>query len=151
VVDGKWIIRNKKAGYDYFLMESFEAGIELRGTEVKSLRLGKVNFQDAYVSIDQNFEAWIYNLHIGVYDFGNIHNHEETRKRKLLLHRKEIIQLLHRQKTEGLNLIPVGLYFKNSKVKAQISLAKGKKNYDKRQAIAEKEMSRKIKQKDYDI
>jgi SsrA-binding protein len=110
----KIIAQNKKAGYDYFLQEKFEAGLELQGTEVKSLRAGKVSIMEAYVSIDKKFEAWLYNMTIPHYEFGNINNHKECRKRKLLLHKKEIIKIEHLIKTQKLTVIPTKIYFKSS-------------------------------------
>jgi SsrA-binding protein len=142
----KIIIKNKKAGFDFFLEERIEAGLCLTGTEVKSLRLGKVNMNDCYVSIDQHFEAWIYNLTIAHYDFGNIHNHPETRKRKLLLHKDQIKKIHYAMKTQGQTLVPTALYFKDSRVKCEIALANGKKNHDKRDSIAKKDVDRQLRQ-----
>ncbi len=134
----KIIARNKRASFDFFIMEKLEAGIELQGTEVKVLRLGKVTFNDAHAQITPEGEIFLYQLTIPQYSFGNLNNHAETRKRKLLLHKDEILKLQHRMKSEHLTLIPLSLYFKNSLVKLELGLAKGKKNYDKRQDLKEK-------------
>lgn len=146
----KIIIKNSKAFYDYQIEETFEAGMVLAGTEVKSLREGKANITEAFVTIDGKFEAWIYNLNIPQYSHGNINNHEEGRKRKLLLKNEEISQIFHKLKTKGLTLIPLKLYFKDSYVKCEIALAKGKKLYDKRQDAAKKDVERKLRQGKYD-
>jgi len=145
----KIINKNKRAGYDYFLEEKFEAGIALKGTEVKVLRLGKVEMQDAHVVIDKG-EAWVYNLVIPHYDFGNINNHEIARKKKLLLNEVEIEQIQHLMKTQHLSLIPTCLYFKKSLVKMEIALAKGKKLHDKREDKAKKDVERKLRRGVYD-
>lgn len=146
----KIIAKNKRASYDYFLEEKTEAGISLQGTEVKSLRNGKVTIAEAHVSIDQKGEVWIYNMKIPHYDFGNIHNHEEARKRKLLLHKEQIVRLQHRAQTGGLTIIPVAIYFKKSFVKVEIALGKGKKMHDKRHEQAKKDVQRKLRQGNYD-
>jgi SsrA-binding protein len=140
----KTIVRNKKAHFDYQIMEKFEAGLVLVGTEVKSLRLGKAKIAESYLSIDRFGEAWIHNLNINQYEFGNINNHAETRKRKVLMHKKEIKQLQVKIKTGGLTLIPLALYFKGPLVKIEVGLAKGKKNYDKREDEKKKEAQRTI-------
>ena len=145
----KIIAKNKRASYDYFLEEKFEAGMELRGTEVKSLRNGKVSISEAYASIDKNMEAFVANITIPHYEFGNIHNHEETRKRKLLLHKSEIEQIAHEMKTQRLTLVVTKIYFKGSRVKLEIALGKGKKQHDKRQDQAKKDVERKLRQRDY--
>ena len=141
----KIIAKNKRASYDYFLLERYEAGIELQGTEVKSIRLGKVALLDSYVVIDDKNEAWIYNLFIAPYTHGNILNHEERRKRKLLLHKREIIKLKNSIRLQGLTLIPTIIYFKRGRIKLEIATAKGKKNYDKRHVEAEKDAAKMIK------
>ena len=145
----KIIAKNKRASFDNFLEEKFEAGIVLKGTEVKVLRLGKVEMQDAHVVIDRG-EAWIYNLVIPHYDFGNINNHEISRKKKLLLNSEEIKQIEHKMKTQQLNLIPTTLYFSKSLVKIEIALAKGKKLHDKREDKAKKDVERKLRRGIYD-
>lgn len=145
----KIIAKNKRAGYDYFLEEKFEAGLSLVGTEVKSLRDGKVSIAEAWVDIDKHGEAWIQNMTIPHYEFGNINNHLETRKRKLLLNKREIEKLLHQVKAQKMSIVPTIIYFKNSLVKIEIALGRGKKAYDKRADSAKKDVERKLKQRDY--
>ena len=142
----KIICKNQRAGYDYFLEEKYECGIALLGTEVKSMRQGKGIINDAYVIIDSGGEAWLQNATIPHYDFGNINNHSETRKRKLLLNREEIHQIEKKMSTKGYTLIPLALYFKDSLVKCEIALAKGKKLFDKRDTAAKKDVERKLRQ-----
>ena len=137
-------INNRKAKFDYEIYETYEAGIVLTGTEIKSIRKGNCNLKDSYVVIRNN-EAYTINMHISHYEEGNIFNHEETRTRKLLLHKKEIIKLNDKIKISGYTLIPIKLYFKNGKAKLLIGLAKGKKNYDKREAIKERDINRNIR------
>ncbi len=139
----KTIASNKKAYHDYFVEESYEAGIELAGTEVKSLRQGRVNLKDAWCSII-NGEIYINGCHISPYEQGNIFNKDPVRVRKLLMHKKEIMKLYGTVKQDGFSLIPISLYFKGSKVKVQVGLCKGKKNYDKRADIASKDAKREI-------
>ncbi len=146
----KIIAKHKRASFDYHLMERFEAGIVLKGTEVKSLRAGKVSLSEAFVEIDSNNEAYILNMNIPHYEFGNVNNHEEGRKRKLLLSKKQILELYHKMKTGGLSLVPTIIYFKDSLVKVEIALAKGKKMHDKRQAEAKKDIEKKLRQGKYD-
>jgi SsrA-binding protein len=146
----KIICKNQRAGYDYFLEEKYECGISLQGTEVKSLRLGKATINEAYVVIDSNGEAWLQNATIPHYDFGNINNHPETRKRKLLLKREEIQQIEKKMSTKGYTIIPMALYFKESLVKCEIALAKGKKLFDKRDTAAKKDVERKLRQGQYE-
>lgn len=141
----KLICNNKKAYHDYFIEEKFEAGMVLTGTEVKSLRLGKANLNDAFAQV-RGGEAFLNNLHISPYDFGNRANHDPDRARKLLLHRKEIIKLFSRIREQGYTLIPLRLYFKEGLVKAELGLAKGKKNYDKREDLKKKDHHREIDQ-----
>ncbi len=135
------ISQNKKAYHEYFIKETFQAGIQLVGTEVKSLRAGKCNLKDSYVSID-NGEAFILNMHISPYEFGNIFNKDPLRKRRLLLNRSEINKLVGAITRDGLTIIPTKIYFKGSLVKIDIALAQGKKLYDKRNDIAKKDMQR---------
>jgi SsrA-binding protein len=123
---------NRQAGHNYFLMDRYEAGIALTGTEVKAAKAGKVQLRDAYASIDKN-EAWLLNAHISEYSHGNRFNHAPTRARKLLLHRREIEKLLGATREKGLSLIPTRLYLSNGRVKCEIALAKGKKLHDKRE------------------
>lgn len=139
----KIINNNKKAYHDYFIDEKFEAGIELFGTEVKSIRAGQVNLKDSYVSVKTG-EAIILGMHISPYEKGNIFNREPTRVRKLLLHKKDINRLFGVIKQTGLTLIPLSLYFKGSLVKVQLGVCRGKKLYDKRADMAKKSAERTI-------
>lgn len=146
----KIIAKNKRAGYDYFLDATYEAGLVLKGTEVKSLRGGKCVMTEAYCTIDENSEVWIHQLKIPPYEFGTYANHEESRKRKLLLNAQEINQLVKNLATKGQTLVPTKIYFKGSKVKLEIATAKGKKLYDKRESSAKKDIERKLRQGKYD-
>ena len=137
----KNITSNRKAFHDYFIEQTIEVGVVLLGTEVKALRNGKANLVDAYASI-KNDEVWMINAHIGVYDHGNINNHEPLRIRKLLLKRSEIRKLDNKIKQKGYSLIPLRIYFSNGKVKVEIGLARGKKAYDKRETIKLKDAKR---------
>lgn len=139
----KTITQNKKAHHDYFVLESYEAGIELCGTEVKSLRAGKVNLKDSWCNIVDG-EIFVNGMHISPYDHGNIFNRDPMRVRKLLMHKKEINKLFGTLQQQGLSLIPISLYFKGSKVKMQVGLCKGKKLYDKRATIADRDAKRNI-------
>lgn len=137
----KTIAQNKKAHHDYFILESYEAGIELCGTEVKSLRAGRVNLKDSWCNIVDG-EIFVNGMHISPYDHGNIFNRDPMRVRKLLMHKREILKLFGTLQQQGLSLIPISLYFKGSKVKMQVGLCKGKKLYDKRATIAERDAKR---------
>lgn len=137
----KTIVDNRKARHEYFVLESFEAGIELYGTEVKSMRAGTVNLKDSYCRVVDG-EMILYGLHISPYAHGNIFNRDPLRPKRLLMHKKEILKLYGQVKQEGLALIPLSLYFKGSRVKVQLGLCKGKKLYDKRATEAEREMKR---------
>ena len=139
----KTIAENRKARHEYFVLESYEAGIEHVGTEVKSIRQGSVNLKDSWCSID-NGELFIRGLHISPYEKGNIFNKDPLRVRKLLMHKKEINKLFGTIKQEGLTLIPLSLYFKDSRVKVQVGLCKGKKLYDKRETAAKRDAMREI-------
>jgi SsrA-binding protein len=139
----KVITVNRQAYHDYFVERTIEAGIALMGTEIKSIREGKVNLRGSY-AIARKGELWLENAHIAVYEHGNRYNHEPTRNRKLLLHRREINQLLSKVETKGLTLIPLKLYLKGGKAKIELGLCRGKKLYDKRDAIAERDMKREI-------
>ncbi|NLE26016.1 MAG: SsrA-binding protein SmpB [Clostridiaceae bacterium] len=139
----KTIVQNRKARHDYFIEETLEAGIELTGTEVKSLRLGKANLQDSYATI-KNGEVFVYGLHISPYDMGNRFNHDPLRVKRLLLHKFEINRLLGLTQRQGLTLIPLSLYFKRGMVKVELAIAKGKKLYDKREDLAKKDALREI-------
>src|SRR5438105_7635768 len=139
----KVITVNRQAYHDYFVERTIEAGIELKGTEIKSIRDGKVNLRGAY-AMARNGELWLENAHIAVYEHGNRYNHEPMRNRKLLLHRREIEQLLGKVATKGLTLIPLKLYLKGGKAKIELGLCRGKKLYDKREAIAERDVKREM-------
>ena len=139
----KTISENRQARHEYFVIDSFEAGIELVGTEVKSIRNGGVNLKDSWCSID-NGELFVKGMHISPYEKGNIFNKDPFRVRRLLMHRKEINSLFGKVKQEGLTLIPLSLYFKDSRVKIQIGLCKGKKLHDKREDIAKRDDKREI-------
>lgn len=134
-------IRNRKAPRDYFIGETFEAGIALTGTEVKSLRAGKAQIQDAFARIE-NGEAFLYNAHISEYDFGNIYNHNPARTRKLLLHKSQILKLKSEAEKNSAAIIPLKMYFSKGFVKVQIAVCKGKKLYDKRESIKKDEAMR---------
>ncbi len=139
----KTITTNKKAFHDYFVEESIEAGIELTGTEVKSIRQGAVNLKDAWCAIEEG-EMYVKGMHISPYEKGNIFNREPLRERRLLLHKREILHLFGLVKQQGLTLIPLSLYFKGSMVKVQLGVCKGKKLYDKRAVAAQKAANRDI-------
>ena len=136
-------ISNRKARHDYLILEALEAGIVLTGTEVKSLRKGNANLQDSYAEL-RSGEVWLEGMHISPYEQGNINNHDPRRKRKLLLQRKQIRKLIGRIKEKGLTLIPLSVYFKGPFVKVELALARGKKSYDKRDAIAKRDAERDI-------
>ena len=138
---GKMIANNKKAYHDYFILENYEAGIALHGTEVKSLRMGKCSIKESFIRIE-NGEMFIYGMHISPYEKGNIFNKDPLRVRKLLLHKNEINKMLGKTKEKGVAIVPLKVYFKGSLVKVEIGLAKGKKLYDKRQDIAKKDQKR---------
>lgn len=146
----KVIAKNKRARFDYSIDETFEAGLVLKGTEVKSIRAGKVTLGESYIALDKNSEAWIHNMTVAHYEFGNINNHDETRKRKLLLNKKEIDRLVHQVKAARQTIVALKIYFKDSKVKLEIALAKGKQQHDKRQDKAKKDVERKLQQRKYD-
>ncbi len=137
-------IVNRKAKYNYQIFDTIEAGIVLTGTEIKSLRLGKANIKDSYVRVKNN-EMYIINMHISSYENGNIFNHDETRERKLLLHKKEIFKFRDKIKLEGYTIVPLKVYLKNGRAKVLIGLAKGKKNYDKREDIKKRDIERNIR------
>lgn len=134
-------IQNKKARFNYFIEKTYEAGIELTGTEIKSIRKGSANFNDAYVSI-KNGEAYVINMYIAKYEEGNRWNHDERRDRKLLLHKSEIKRLGTEIQNAGYTLVPIKLYFKGNYAKVQIGLARGKKLYDKRETIKKRDLER---------
>ncbi len=136
-------ILNRKARYEYFIEQAYEAGIELTGTEIKSIRNGNCNIKDSY-GIVKNHEIYLLNMFVSTYKEGNIFNHEESRTRKLLLHKKEIKKIEECLEQQGLTLIPIKLYFKNNKLKVEIAVCRGKKNYDKRESLKEKDIKRSI-------
>ena len=139
----KIVAQNKKAFHDYFVLDRFEAGIELCGTEVKSIRQGKLNLKDSWCSIVDG-ELFVNGMHISPYDHGNIFNRDPDRPKRLLLHKREIRKLHDLQKQEGYALIPLSVYFKNSRVKVELGLCKGKKTYDKREAVAKRDAKREM-------
>lgn len=139
----KTISENRQVRHEYFIIESIEAGIELTGTEVKSIRQGGVNLKDSWIAIE-NGEAYVKQMHISPYEKGNIFNKDPMRERRLLMHKREIIRLFGQVKQGGLTLVPVSMYFKGSRVKLQVGLCKGKKLHDKRDSIAERDAKRTI-------
>lgn len=146
----KVITTNRKARHDFHIVEKYEAGIVLKGTEVKSMRMGKVNLKDSYATIKDG-ELFVVGMHVSPYDFGNIYNHDPERDRKLLMHKRELNKLQGKVLIQGNTLVPLRLYFKKGKVKVELALATGKRQYDRRQDIAkrdaEREMSRAMKEK----
>ena len=142
----KLIVENRKAYHDYHIEERMEAGLELTGTEVKSIRSGKVNLNDSYAAVQQG-ELWLHGMHVSPYEQGNRFNVDPIRTRRLLMHKREILRLFGIVRQEGLTLVPTKLYFKNGMVKAEISLARGKKNYDKRDSESKKQAVREIEKR----
>jgi len=138
------VARNRKAFHDYFVIETYEAGIELKGTEVKSLRAGNVNLRDSWCEITKDYQMMINGMHISPYEHGNIFNRDPMRVKRLLLHKREIMKLFFETKKEGFTIIPLSVYFKNGRAKAQIGLCKGKKLYDKRDVAAKRDAERDI-------
>lgn len=134
-------IKNKKASFDYFIEDTYETGIVLKGTEIKSIRKGSANLKDSYARVKNN-EVFLTNMFISIYEEGNRFNHDERRERKLLLNKKEIYKLRDKTEKEGYSLVPVKLYLKDGKAKILLGVAKGKKNYDKRQSLKEKDIKR---------
>ncbi len=139
----KKVAVNRKARHDYFILDSFECGIVLTGTEIKSVRAGNLNLKDSYASIE-NGELWLYGMHISPYEMGNRFNRDPMRKKKLLLHKREIMKLFGESQQQGLSIIPLELYIKNGRAKLEIGLCKGKKLHDKRDSDAERESRREI-------
>ena len=135
---------NRKARHDYEVLDSFEAGMVLKGSEVKSLRLGNANLQDSYAFVKEG-EVWLSGMHINTYEQANIMNHDPRRERKLLLHKKEIRKLVGKTTEKGLTLIPLKVYFKDGRAKVELGLCKGKRSYDKRAAIAKRETEREMR------
>lgn len=142
----KLLAQNKKAYHDYFIEDTYECGIELVGTEVKSMRAGGVNLKDSYANL-RNGEVILHNMHVSPYEKGNIFNRDPLRERKLLLHKYEIRKLIGKTKETGYSLVPLKVYLKGSRIKVELALAKGKKLYDKRDAIAERDSKRQIDRK----
>ncbi|WP_270584403.1 SsrA-binding protein SmpB [Bacillus smithii] len=141
--EGKVVAQNKKARHDYFIEETYEAGIVLQGTEIKSIRAGRVNLKDSFARV-QKGEVFLHNMHISPYEHGNRYNHDPLRTRKLLLHKKEILKLIGKTKEQGYSLVPLKLYIKNGYAKILLGLAKGKKKWDKREDLKKKEAKREI-------
>jgi SsrA-binding protein len=139
----KQVAANRKALHDYIIEDTYEAGIALTGTEIKSVRASRVNLRDGYVQL-RNGEAWLANVHISPYDFGNRENHEPKRERKLLLHRREIRKLQSKVAERGWTIVPLRVYLKEGRAKVEIALARGKRLYDKRDAVAERDMDREL-------
>ena len=139
----KIIAENRKARHEYFILDTYEAGIALTGTEVKSLRAGKANLKDSYGEI-KNGEVFIQNMHISPYEQGNIFNHDALRPRKLLLHKAEIVKLFSKTREKGFTLVPLKVYFKQGRAKVELALASGKHNYDKRRDLTEKAVRRDV-------
>lgn len=140
----KLIIKNRKAWHEYEILEKYEAGIVLRGSETKSLRAGQVKITDSFCQITDQMELEVHQLHISPYHFATHFNHELTRRRKLLMHKKEILRLYKKVREKGLSIIPLTLYFKKNYIKMEIALARGKKLHDKRQSIKEKDIQRDV-------
>lgn len=142
----KLIAENRKAYHDYYIDERMEAGIELAGTEVKSIRQGKVNLNDSYAAVSDG-ELWLYSMHVSPYEQGNRFNKDPLRPRRLLMHKREILRLFGIVRQQGLTLVPTRIYFKNGRVKVEVSLARGKKNYDKRDSLSQKQANREIERR----
>jgi SsrA-binding protein len=140
----KILANNKKVAHEYFILDTFECGVVLKGTEIKSIRLGKFSIKESYVKVSNDFQLYIVGMHIAKYEQGNIFNHVELRNKKLLMNKKEIIKLSQKIKLEGLTLVPTKVYLKDGFCKMEIALCKGKKLYDKRQSEREKDASKRI-------
>ncbi|MGE5251257.1 MAG: SsrA-binding protein SmpB [Bacteroidota bacterium] len=138
----KVVATNRKASFEYFLLERFEAGMVLQGTEIKSIRAGQMSLAEAYVDIQDGSEAWLMEAHIAPYAQGNRFNHEPRRKRRLLLHKKQIRELWNNVRQKGMTIVPVRVYLKGGRAKIEIALARGKKAYDKRATIAKRDQAR---------
>ena len=141
--EGKVLAQNRQASYEYSILETFEAGMVLKGTEIKSIRNARINIRDGYVSI-RNGEATLQNVHISPFEQGNIFNHDPLRSRKLLLHKKQINYLANQTKTQGVTVIPLKVYIKDGYAKVLIGVAQGKKKYDKRESLKQKDMKREV-------
>ena len=140
--DIKVIATNRKASFEYFLLEKYEAGLSLQGSEIKSIRAGQISIKEAYVDVQNGEEAWLVEAHIAPYAQANQFNHDPLRKRRLLLHKKEIKELWNNVRIKGMTIVPVRVYLKNGRAKIEIALAKGKKAYDKRASIAKRDAAR---------
>lgn len=140
------VVSNRKARHDYTVLETFETGIVLKGTEVKSLRKGNANLQDSYAVL-KNGELWLMGMHISPYEQGNINNHEPVRTRKLLVHRKQIRKLIGNVREKGLTLVPLAIYFKGPYAKVELALARGKKQYDKRESMSRRDAERAMRER----
>lgn len=138
----KVVATNRKASFEYFLLERFEAGLALQGTEIKSIRLGQVSLAEAYVEVEDGRDAWLIEAHIAPYAQGNRFNHDPKRKRRLLMHKKQIRELWNNVRQKGMTIVPVRIYLKGGRAKIEIALARGKKAYDKRAAIAKRDQAR---------
>ncbi|HRQ33128.1 MAG TPA: SsrA-binding protein SmpB [Anaerolineales bacterium] len=138
----KVVATNRKAGFEYFLLERFEAGLVLQGSEIKSIRAGQVSIQESYVEIEAGEQAWLVEAHIAPYEQANRFNHDPKRKRKLLLHKKQIRELWNNTRIKGMTIVPTRVYLKNGRAKLEVALAKGKKAYDKRATIAKRDEAR---------
>jgi SsrA-binding protein len=142
IEDIKVVATNRKAGFEYFLLDKFEAGLALRGSEIKSIRAGQISIQESYVEIENGRQAWLVEAHIAPYEQASRFNHEPRRKRRLLLHRKEIRKLWDNVRIKGMTIVPTRVYIKNGRAKIEIALAKGKRAYDKRATIAKRDEAR---------
>jgi len=140
--DIKIVANNRKAGFEYFLLERFEAGLALQGSEIKSIRAGQISIQEAYVDVENGEQAWLVEAHIAPYEQANRFNHDPKRKRKLLLHKKQIRELWNNVRIKGMTIVPLRVYLKQGRAKIEIALAKGKKAYDKRATIAKRDEAR---------
>ncbi len=140
--DIKVVASNRKAGFEYFLLEKFEAGLALQGSEIKSIRAGQISIAESYVDIDNGRDAWLLEAHIAPYEQANRFNHDPRRKRRLLLHRKQIRELWNAIRQKGMTIVPTRVYLKDGRAKIEIALARGKKAYDKRAAIAKRDQAR---------
>jgi SsrA-binding protein len=142
----KIVASNRKAGFEYFLMERFEAGLSLQGSEIKSVRAGQISLSEAYIDVEYGKEAWLIEAHIAPYEQANRFNHEPKRRRRLLLHKKEIRKMWDEVRQKGVTIVPIKVYLKNGRAKIEIALAKGKKLHDKREAIAKRDQERESSQ-----
>lgn len=138
----KIVANNRKAGFEYFLLEKFEAGLVLNGSEIKSIRAGQMSIQESYIDIEDGRQAWLVEAHIAPYEQANRFNHDPKRKRKLLLHKKQILELWNNVRIKGMTIVPTRVYLKRGRAKIEIALAKGKKAYDKRATIAKRDEAR---------